>query len=102
MINKRLISIVEEYNPLNKRLDSDMSLYHDLNIFGDDADELLMQISKEFNISMSNFIFSEYFPNEGESLTSAIFNFIKRVKKPTFKKLTINKLQKAIETRELR
>jgi Protein of unknown function (DUF1493) len=41
------------------------ALYHDLRLYGDDAHEILTELSKRYGVSFSGFNFSTYFPNEG-------------------------------------
>ncbi len=49
--------------------DSDsVELYNDLQIGGDDAYELLTQISEAYRTSFANFNFHDYFPYETEAL----------------------------------
>lgn len=102
MLDKKLIDLIEEYNPLKECLMEDMSLYHDLNIYGDDADELLIKYSEMFNVSLSSFNFKDYFPFEGDEFVSAIIRFFTRKKRPELKRLTISHLQDAIELKELK
>ncbi len=102
MINKKLIELIEQYHSSDKGLSEDLSLFHDLNIYGDDADELLGKYSEEFNVSMANFKFSDYFPFEGDPIIPFIVRFISKKKEKQFKRLTIRNLQEAIILQELK
>jgi hypothetical protein len=43
-------------------------IYHDLQIAGDDAAELLNEIVKAYGVSFQGFRFEDYFPDETEAL----------------------------------
>jgi acyl carrier protein len=64
------LSIVATSLHLNDRL------FHDLGVDGDDAFELLQLYSKEFNIEINHFPFTDYFGNEG---IGSPFNYIWRL-----------------------
>ncbi|MGV8138344.1 MAG: DUF1493 family protein [Mangrovibacterium sp.] len=102
MLDNRLINLIEEYSPLKEDLKSETSLYHDLNIYGDDADELLTKYSKIFGVSIKNLSFTEYFPSEGDSVLPTILRIIRGKKREKYKKLTLQQLQDSIETKELK
>lgn len=102
MLDVKLIELIEQYNSSNKGLSEDMSLFHDLNIYGDDADELLEKYSEEFNVSLTNFKFSDYFPFEGDPIIPVIVSIIFKKKGKEFKRLTIRNLQEAIISKELK
>ncbi len=99
MLNSKLIILIEEYNPLKREVDGEMLIYHDLNIYGDDADELLNKYSKMFNVSLRNFKFSDYFPSEGYLISQIFTGWLKRRKQ--FKYLRVIDLNEAIEKGEL-
>lgn len=40
----------------------DTRLFHDLNLFGDTAEDVLEILQREFNVNMSSFQFNKYFP----------------------------------------
>lgn len=102
MLNIKLISLLEEYSPIKSELKEEMSLYHDLNISGDDADEFLHKYSEAFNVSISNLDFADYFPSEGDPIFPAIIRFITGRKNREYKRLTIKNLQEAIEAKVLK
>ena len=45
-----------------------VELYHDLQIAGDDAAELLREVKKAYGVSFQGFWFSDYFPDETSAL----------------------------------
>ena len=96
-INDELIKLIESYAGSLKEIVNieATSLYHDLSIYGDDADGLLMEYSELFNVSMNDFQFKDYFPEEGDPM----FNTIKEIfaKRKEYRYLTISDLQKGIE-----
>lgn len=100
-INSNLIKLIEEYTGSLAGFANieNMSLYHDLSIYGDDADELLVKYACLFNVSMSHFRFKDYFPEEGDPMFDAIKNLLKKVRE--YKRLTIGDLQKGIENKKI-
>lgn len=100
-INNELIKLIEDYaGSLKETANIEaVSLYHDLSIYGDDADELLMKYSQLFNVSMNNFQFKDYFPEEEDPM----INMIKEVftKRKEYRHLTIGDLQKGIEKQKI-
>ncbi|QIR26887.1 MULTISPECIES: DUF1493 family protein [Kluyvera] len=42
----------------------DTRLFHDLDLFGDTAENILEILQREFNVDMSSFKFDKYFPTE--------------------------------------
>jgi hypothetical protein len=87
---------------MKENLKSETSLYHDLNIYGDDANEFLTKYSRIFDVSIRNLNFAEYFPSEGDSILPTILRFITGRKRKKYKKLTLQQLQDSIETKELK
>jgi hypothetical protein len=61
-----LITIIKRITCSRKPVLHTAAIYHDLHIGGDDADELLTEISRRFGVSFSGFNFADYFPNETE------------------------------------
>lgn len=60
-MNRDLIKLIEEYaGSLEDFPDiENVSLYHDLSIYGDDADELLSKYSSLFHVSLDEFHFND-------------------------------------------
>jgi hypothetical protein len=101
MTDNGLIEFIEDQvGKLEFQGIEDMGLYHDLDIYGDDADELLTKYSKMFNVSLEGFRFSDFFPNEGSTL-GEIWRFITLRPKKIYKRLTIGDLQNGIKTGHL-
>jgi len=72
---------------------SNLSIEKDLKIYGDDAYDLLVKYSKEFNVDISNFNFNKYFNSEIDGISLFILNLFGRKKKID---LTIKDLKEAI------
>jgi hypothetical protein len=65
MILQAVIELVSDYTgEVKGGIKPPSRLYHDLNIIGDDADELLEKYSKRFGLDLSQFPADEYFPDE--------------------------------------
>jgi len=62
---------LERAMPIEKILPK-ARLYHDLEIYGDDAVEMLDAFSKKFNVDFSEFDFHKYFTGEPSLATSLI------------------------------
>ena len=94
-IKRFLIENRWEYNfPLTR----DTQLQRDLKIWGDDADEILIKFSKEFNVDVSQFPIGDYFDDEGEKTFSGFYKLFRKKEKRGLKKvLTIGDLEKAAQ-----
>ena len=97
-MDAKLINLMEGYNSTDKALDEDARLYHDLNIYGDDAIELLNCLDNQFNVDLSKFRFTDYFPSEGDRILPRVFRFLIGKKPKEYKPLTLSSLNKAIVT----
>lgn len=61
------------------RLTLDSRLYHDLGIYGDEAEGCMEALQTEFGVDMSGFDFSDYFPPEfpgRNGLTATLITFL--------------------------
>lgn len=61
------------------RLTMDSRLYHDLGIYGDEAEGCMEALQTEFGVDMSGFDFSDYFPPEfpgRNGLTATLIAFL--------------------------
>jgi len=67
-------ALVRHVSGSKHRLSSEIELYHDLSIAGDDAGNLLDTISIKYGTSFESFEFSAHFPNE----TEAAFLWVKK------------------------
>ena len=56
--------IVDETGAVRAQVRPDARLLHDLGIFGDDAEFLLLRFAKEFNVDLALFSFRRFFYNE--------------------------------------
>lgn len=75
-LNSKLEFLLKRYSS-KKQSDYTLedSLYHDLGIFGDDADEFFDEYSKMFNVNVSNLNLNTYFPGE----TDPLLNIVKKL-----------------------
>jgi hypothetical protein len=92
-----LIKVLREIAGSNRTIDKSTLIYEDLLISGDDAADLIERIHKEFGASFRNFRFSDYFPDETESIFHRIFLLFARSKK---KPLTVGHLLEVIDRGE--
>lgn len=101
-MNRELIRLIEEYTGSLEDFPDieNVSLYHDLSIYGDDADELLSKYSSLFHVSMDEFHFNDYFPEEGDPIFGMIKDLI-RGKEKVYKSLTIKDLQDGIINKKI-
>ena len=102
LCDRDLIRLIEEYaGSLDAFSDiENISLYLDLSIYGEDADELLSKYSSLFNVSMNEFHFNDYFPEEGDEISGFIKGLFKG-KEKKYKLLTIEGLQQGIINKKL-
>jgi len=59
---------VRKFAGTKKTISTTVRIYHDLHIAGDDAFELLEEISMSYGTSFQGFLFSCYFPDETEAV----------------------------------
>jgi len=97
----KLISFINEFWPFNNNIELKKStaLCKDLGIGGDDADELIYEFSKKFNINIDDFTISKYF--EGYSESVFLTNIFSNKKSPKEKELTLGDLEEAIQSGRL-
>lgn len=95
MDNTELYKFLEKYTS-QKHDDSilNLSLSDDFGIYGDDADNLILDFSKNFNVDVSAFPIGDYFEGEGDVIYKFFANLFNK-QKPK-KKLTVNDLRLAI------
>lgn len=90
--NSELIDFVrKKIREFNMIIDECTQIEKDLGVTGDDAEELIQEFSKVFNVDLSNFLFSQYFNDEPHLFYNG------KDKKP----LTIGHLEKAIAAGKL-
>ncbi|MRG44191.1 DUF1493 family protein [Chitinophaga sp. SYP-B3965] len=71
-------------------------LEKDLGMSGDDAYEFLLDFSKEFKISLSEFEMKKYFYPEGDSIFPGIIRLFTGRDNPKQMELTLGHLEKAV------
>ncbi|MFW2476864.1 MAG: DUF1493 family protein [Sediminibacterium sp.] len=85
--NDALIDFIrKQIREFKMSIDKSTQIEKDLGVTGEEAEELIHEFSKSFNVDISNFMFSKYFNDEPHLL----FNGMD--KKP----LTVGHLEKAI------
>lgn len=100
MINPELIKLIEEYAPagLPEGDPAEVSLYHDLGIDGDEADELLNKYRRMFGVSLVGFVFDDHFPGEGDTVLPSVLTRLPWMKPGEYLPLTVADLQMGIES----
>ena len=99
IVNDQLLEILRVYAGNRIRLRDDLTLYHDLELSGEDAWEFLADVEREFRVSFKCFDFSAYFPHAGEDLyykIGKIFGF----KATKFRRFTIGHLRRVVRSGE--
>ena len=79
-----------------KKITRETEVENDLGIYGDDADEFLIDFGKEFSVDVSQFPIGEYFSDEGDFILPAIIRSFTNTKKRGRKSFTVGHLEKAI------
>lgn len=90
--------------------DNDVSLYHDLNIYGDIAESYIELLAEKYGVDVSAFDFGSYFPPEftGEStLQRYLYSFVPFLAslhnaKKTYKRFTFGVIKQTLRDRALR
>lgn len=66
----QLIELVSRKSGINKeKINMETSIEQDLGVTGEDAEELIKEISKKFKVNIDDFVFAKYFNNEPSILT---------------------------------
>jgi hypothetical protein len=66
VVAPELIIILQRLLANRRPIKRSAAIYHDLHIAGDDAHELLSDVSKRFDVSFVEMDFDAYFPSETE------------------------------------
>lgn len=82
-----------EYSPMTL----ETSLRNDLVLWGDDAIEFIEAYGKFFEVDISNFNFSKYFPEEGGMLLPLLLTKLRAPEDSGYSQLTLGDLVKGIE-----
>lgn len=85
--------ISDEFGIDESRITMKTDIQQDLSIYGDDASEFIQLFSIRFNVDVSSFKFDNYFRGEGYDF----FEFIGLKSIPSFKKLLISDLVRAVQ-----
>jgi acyl carrier protein len=71
-VKRDIFGLVAKHSGLHpERITAESRLLHDLGIDGDDAEYLLVEFSKKFEVDMNNFDFRKFFKGEPH-----LFNFL--------------------------
>lgn len=62
---KKIVKLLEKHMWRKRKISSQTRIYHDLWLFGDAAEDFLLDYSKEFDVSFEGFEFKKYFLFEG-------------------------------------
>lgn len=81
-IIKSVINIASQYSGISiDKLSVFSSINNDLRIDGDDIEDMLIEIDREFNLNFDGFEFNKYFNSENESnIISNIINLFRKKK----------------------
>ena|SRR6185437_419132 len=91
-IETEIIALLAQWSAIREPITPRSAIYHDLRLYGDDAYELLTEVSKRYSVSFSGFVFSAYFPGEG-----FLGNFWAWRAKNKWKRLTVGHLAAVAE-----
>ena len=94
--------VIQQRWEFKEELTENTDLRRDLQLWGDDAFEFLVSFSREFNVDISDFVFSKYFPPEGDRLVPKLLGFIGLNPEPEYHSLTLGDLLSAIVNGKLR
>lgn len=76
-------------------LTGNTTMQQDLKIYGDDAEEIIVAITKEFNVDISSFKLNDYFEPEGDAVILSIMRIFGK-KKFSYKTLRLGDLEQAV------
>ncbi|WP_435237661.1 DUF1493 family protein [Psychromonas sp. PT13] len=94
-IFNRITTMIEFETGYSKnKITRSTRLYQDINIDGDDAEELLYKYSELFGIDMSDFEFCRYFNNEGFDSISILKSLFGAGNKRNLEPITVDMLEK--------
>ena len=90
------IFVIKETCTRKFPLERTTSIEATLGVTGDDAYELMINYGKQFNVDIKQFMFSDYFKNEGRDIFGGIFRFVAGKKPKIRKELTLGDLEKGV------
>jgi len=101
-MNEELQEFISQFCGIKKaRIKPDVRLVKDLGIDGDDGIELILAYAKKFRVDVSNFMATDYFNPEGDTVLPFLARFLLNRPQPIIKVLTINHLEKGISAGRL-
>ena len=94
-IYHRIATMIESETGYSKnKISRTTNLYHDINIDGDDAEELLLKYSELFDVDMSKFEFNNYFNDEGFDSISILKSTFKFTNGRELEPITVGMLER--------
>ncbi|MBL1411573.1 DUF1493 family protein [Sphingobacterium faecale] len=96
-MNVELIKLLQDYCGADPHITESTRLFHDLDLYGDDAAEFFDRFKDRFTVDMCDFCFADYFPNEGDWILPTILRFLIGRPQPIYRPLTVSDLQLAID-----
>lgn len=97
IMENKLFDLLNEYTSVDFEFKKDVKIYHDLNIYGEDARDFFKRFSKAFEVDITNFNFSDYFPSEGDWILPNLIRMLTFQSKIKYKELTIEMLLQSIK-----
>lgn len=102
LLNELVEMLVDKVGlPKDMMIDENTRMEEDLSITGDDAWEFFVDYSKNFDIDISNFRFSDYFESEGIDFISPILELFRLKKKRVKKEFLVAYLILGVEAGKL-
>lgn len=101
IMENKLFDLLNEYTSADFEFKREVRIYHDLNIYGDDATDFLKKFSKAFEVDIANFNYSDYFPSEGDWILPSLIRMLTFQSKIKYKELTIEMLLQSIKVGRL-
>ncbi len=89
-IEEEVIEEIKIVNGINYHVTPDHKVFHDLWLYGDDADEVLDSLSDKYGIEEAEFIGSDYWPDEEPYLLLARWFYPEYIHK--WKPMTVREL----------
>lgn len=70
-LDRKIETLIRHFHGTKRPIDRSAELYHDMQLTGDDAGDLLDAVAMRFGTSFEGFAFDVYFPNETDSVLYA-------------------------------
>ncbi len=94
-IENEIIALLIEYCPYEINIET--RIFHDLFLYGDDADEFLVEYKNRYSVDFSKFDFNMYFPSEGDIIFPFFIIKFFRLDIGTYKELKVKDLVEAVK-----